>query len=235
MSTETEKTPELLEVFRHADQLYDENHFQETIDLLLKQTENISDIKWRLARAYYALSKTVDKATKETHIREGFKCAKEALELNEQNFASHKWYAVLLDADSELDGIKPRASNLEKVKFHMEQAVKLNPMDPTSWYMLGQFEFSLADMPWFQRKIVETLFATPPSGSFQNALDNFLKAEEIKADFFAMNKLMIGKCYLKLKNMEKAKEYIELATNVTVNNADDKQCKEEATNLFKKF
>lgn len=230
-----EQTQELLEAFRHADQLYDENHFQETIDLLEKRSEITSDIKWRLARAYFALSKTLDKAAKESHIRQAFKIAKESLELDDQNYAAHKWFAVLLDADSELDGIKQRAANLEKLKFHMEQAVKLNPEDPTSWYMLGQLEFSLADMAWFQRKIVETLFATPPKGSFENALQNFLKAEEIKADFFSMNKLMIGKCYLKLKDMEKAKQYIEIASNVTVLTADDKQCKEEATNLFKKF
>lgn len=111
----------------------------------------------------YKLSK-IDSKRKDELIREGFALADEALKINDQDFAIHKWLAILMDAKGELDGIKARVSQLENVKKHMVRAVELNPDDPTSWHLLGNFAFSLADMPWYQRKVVSAIFATPPSG-----------------------------------------------------------------------
>lgn len=149
-------------------------------------------------------------------IREGFACATEALVLKDDDFAGHKWMAVLLDAKSSLDGIKERVSQLDNVKKHMLKAVELNPEDATSWYILGEFAFGLAELPWYTRKIVSAIFANPPSGTFEEALEYFEKAENLKNGFYSMNFLMLGKCYYNLKNYEKAKEWLTKAANVTV-------------------
>lgn len=170
---------------------------------------------WREARALYKLSGTL-KAKKEDYIREGFTLIQKALELDDKNYACHKWMSVLLDAKSELDGVKERVSQLENVKKHMELAVQLNPNDPTNWHLLGNFSFGLADMPWYQRKIVSAIFATPPTGTYEEALGHFLKAEETTPNFYSINLLFIGKCYQALKDKEKAKEYLTRAANVNV-------------------
>lgn len=201
----------------------------------LFQQPELYDIKWRLARVVFNLSKTASSPKKEEMIREAFQFANEALALNENDYASHKWYSILLDAKSGLDGIKQRITQLENVKKHMLKAVELNPGDATSWYILGQFYYGLADLPWYQRKIVSTIFATPPSGSYEEALECFEKAENTKPNFYSMNLLMLGKSYQALKKTDKAKEYLTQAANVTVLNEDDKQAKEEATKLLKKL
>lgn len=183
---------------------------------ILQNQEDVN-ILWREARAAYKLSSvTTNKAKREELIRDGFAWAQKSLEVDDKNYASHKWMSVLLDAKSELDGIKERVSQLENVKKHMQMAVELNPNDPTNWYLLGSFAFGLAEMPWYQRKIVSTIFATPPSGTYEEALEHFLKAEETKANFFSKNLLSIGKCYLALKDKEKAKEFLTRAANVQV-------------------
>jgi hypothetical protein len=53
-------------------------------------------------------------------IRQGFELLSQALEKNDKNFAIHKWYAILLDAKSNLDGIKERCIQLQNVKKHMQ-------------------------------------------------------------------------------------------------------------------
>ncbi|XP_035787097.1 regulator of microtubule dynamics protein 1-like [Anopheles albimanus] len=234
MAEELVKT--LNETIEHADQLFDENNFQEAYDLLQKfPQKDTYEIKWRLARVTYSLSKANPSPRKEELVREAFGYAQEALALNDADFASHKWYSILLDAKSGLDGIKERVTQLETVKKHMQRAVELNPNDPTSWYILGQFYYGLADLPWYQRKIVSTIFATPPTGTYEQALECFEKAENTKPNFYSMNHLMLGKTYQALKQADKAKEFITLAANVAVLNEDDKQCKEEATKLLKKL
>lgn len=157
-----------------------------------------------------------DKKQKEDYIRKAFACADEALKLDENNFAIHKWYAILLDAKSELDGIKARVTELETVKKHMVRAIELKPEDPTGWYMVGNMEYSLADMSWAVKKIVSTVFATPPNGTFEKALECFLKAESLEPKFYSMNNLMMGKAYMNLKDNEKAKEQFNIVINTNV-------------------
>lgn len=128
----------------------------------------------------YKLSK-VEVKRKEELIRGGYALVDEALKLNDKDFAIHKWLAILLDAKGELDGIKARVSQLETVKQHMIKAVELNPEDPTSWHLLGNFAFGLADMPWYQRKVVSAIFATPPSGN--NFGIEFLYSSDYKINF----------------------------------------------------
>lgn len=218
-----------------ADQLFDDNKFQDTFDLLKTLDQSNPEVLWRQGRALFKVSGSESNSTKKAEeIREAFKMVADSLEKDEQNFSVHKWFAILLDAKSNLDGIKERVTQLENVKKHMERAIELNQDDPTSRYILGEFAFGLADLPWYQRKLVSTIFATPPSGTYEEALENFLKAESLEADFYSMNKLMIGKCYYQLKNNEKAKEYLVKAAAQQVQNEDDRKCKEEAEALLKK-
>ncbi len=110
----------------------------------------------------------------------------------------------------------------------------LNPEDPTSRYLLGEFAYGLADLPWYQRKVVSTIFAAPPNGTYEEALEHFLKAESLEEDFYHMNKLMIGKCYYNLKNYEEAKKYLAKCASITPLNEDDRKAKEESEKLLAK-
>jgi hypothetical protein len=145
-----------------ADQLFDDNKFQETVDFLKTLDQSSADVQWRLGRALFKCSGMDANSSKKTElIRDAYKNIHEALQKDDNNFAIHKWYAILLDANSNLDGMKARVQELENVKKHMVRAIELNPEDPTSRYILGEFAFGLADLPWYQRKIVSTIFATP--------------------------------------------------------------------------
>lgn len=78
-------------------------------------------------------------------------------------------------------------------------------------------------------------FFCSPQCTYEEALEHFLAAEELKAGFYSMNYLMIGKCYIALKNNAKAKEYLTIASAVNVVNEDDKKCKDEGTKLLAKL
>lgn len=170
---------------------------------------------WREARAVYKLS-TTDKLNADKHIREGYELITKALELDENNHSCHKWMSILLDARSELDGIKARVGQLWNVKKHMKKAVELNPDDPINWHFLGYYSFGLADMAWYQRAVVSAVFTKPPSGTYEEALELFLKAEDTKPGFSSTNLLLIGKCYHRLNDKEKAREFWTKASKVPI-------------------
>lgn len=63
-------------------------------------------------------------------------------------------------------------------------AMELNPKDATSIYMLGHYCYSIAEMPWLQKKIAEALFGKSPTSTFEEALHFFSKAEEAEPNFY---------------------------------------------------
>ncbi|XP_042877207.1 regulator of microtubule dynamics protein 1-like [Penaeus japonicus] len=218
-----------------ADELYDAMKYEEIYVLLSAHLEVKHDeILWRLGRATYEkakAAKTDDE--KKVLYREALDYVEAALAINSENFAVHKWMSILIDYVYGYEGTKARISQSYNVKDHMEKACKLNPTDGTSRYLLGYWYYSIASIPWYQRKIASVVFATPPSGTYEDALKEFLHAEELEPNFYSKNLMMIGKCYQMLGKKEEAKHYLTRAMNYPAKTLDDKEAVDEATQLLK--
>lgn len=82
---------------------------------------------------------------------------------------------------------------------------------------MGLFKINYVNVFFrYKRAIVSAIFATPPTGTYEEALDNFLIAEYKKPGFYSLNLLFIGKCYNYLGDKEKAKEFLTKASNVLI-------------------
>ncbi|XP_060561804.1 regulator of microtubule dynamics protein 1-like isoform X2 [Ruditapes philippinarum] len=200
----------------------------------MHQHSEDDEILWRLARAAVDKGKLPEyEDMKRDLYYEAYDYIKKALELNPRNFAVHKWYAILLDYTGELEGNKQRLINAVQVKEHFQKAIELNPKDATSIHSLGQWCFTFAAMPWYQRKLAAVIYASPPTSTFEEALTYFLQAEETEPNFYSMNLLMLGKTYMRLKDAEMALTYLTRCINHPVKTPDDKQANDEAGCLFK--
>ncbi|XP_060063784.1 regulator of microtubule dynamics protein 1-like [Ylistrum balloti] len=219
-------------VIQKADELYDANKTIALYDLLKENLdENDDEILWRLARACRDMSLMTKNFTrKKEYMYEGFDYVKKALELNEKNFACHKWYAILLDKTAEYGGTKKRIENAYLVKDHFVRAVELNPKDATSMYSIGHWCYLFADMSWYTKKIASAIFSTPPSSTFEEALKYFEMAEEVDPDFYIWNHVYLGKTYMKLGDEEKGKKYLMKARGLSGPNTsiDEREAMMEA-------
>lgn len=217
-----------------ADKLYNDHSYQKLHDYLLQfKDEDNAEILWRLARATYEVAKLSSAPNTQKELDfEAFKYVERALTLDPNNFAVHKWMFILLDKKSSYEGLKQRISKSFAVKQHIERACELNPKDGTSLHLLGFWCFSVAELPWYQRQIASTLFATPPVSSYQEALQYFLQAEEVEPNFYSMNLLLIGKTYMRLKDKEKAVYYLTKARDYPAGSAEDAEAKQEAAKLL---
>ena len=56
------------------------------------------------------------------------------------------------------------------------------------WY------WEVASLSWGMRKIAATIFAAPPTGTYDEALAHFQLAEGITPSFYVRNRLMLAKC-----------------------------------------
>ncbi|KAL4235115.1 regulator of microtubule dynamics [Mactra antiquata] len=221
-------------ITEEADRLYSENKAEELYTYLVqfKDQEN-DEILWRLARAAVDKGKLSDVNEKKALYYEAYDYIKRALALNDNNFAVHKWYAVLLDYTGELEGKKQRIKNSYEVKEHFERAIELNPSDATSIHSLGYWCFTFASLTWYERGIAKTIYAAPPTATYEEALKFFLLAEETEPNFYSMNLLMLGKTYMKLQDAEKAYQYLTRCVNYPIKTPDDKKANEMALKELK--
>lgn len=226
------------EVLEQADYLYSCTDTEKLYQLLLQYKDSDdAEFLWRLARASRDLSllPNTDAERKKQLMLEGFEFAKKSLEKDEKCFAAHKWYAVCLSDVGDYQGAKVKIGNSYIIREHLERAVELNPKDATSLHILGYWCFAFAELPWYQRKLAAVIFASPPQSTYEEALEFFLKAEEVDPNFYSKNLLMLGRTYLGMKDKEKALLFLTKAKDYPAHTLEDKEVHREAVDLLKKL
>ncbi|XP_047205293.1 regulator of microtubule dynamics protein 1 isoform X2 [Girardinichthys multiradiatus] len=223
------------EVLEQADYLYSCAETEKLYQLLLQyQDSEDAEFLWRLARASRDLSvlPSTDAGWKKQLVFEAFEYAKRALERDDKCFAAHKWYAICLSDTGEFQGIKVKIGNSYIIREHLERSIELNPKDATSLHILGYWCFAFAELPWYQRKVAAVIFSKPPTSTFEEALEFFLKAEEVDPNFYSKNLLMLGKTYMAMKDKEKALLWLTKAKEFPSHTLEDKEVHKEALELL---
>ncbi|XP_012945020.1 regulator of microtubule dynamics protein 1 [Aplysia californica] len=224
------------QLIEEVEALYEKKEFDKMYDLLIPHKDTTdADVLWRLARAATEVGKARGGEERQAKIFEAFGYSTRALELDDKNFACHKWYGILLDYTAEYEGTKQRISNAYKVKEHFMKAIELNPKDATTMYCLGLWCFLFADMPWYQRKVASVIFASPPTSTYDEALGYFKQAEEAEPGFYNQNRVMMGKTYMRLKDKEAAKDHLLTALKYEDKTVDDAQARKDALDLLKQL
>ncbi|CAG5124129.1 unnamed protein product [Candidula unifasciata] len=229
-------SPETQKLLDEADALFDKKDFLATYDLLIPHKDSKdANILWRLARAAADKGKMFDGDVKKKLIYEAFEYIKKALELDDNNSSCHKWYGILLDYTGEYEGTKQKIANAFTVRDHFQKAIELNPKDATSKHCMGVWCFTCADLPWIQRKMAAVVFSTPPTSTYEEALEYFKSAEEASPGFYNQNLVMLGKTYLRLKDKDSAKKHLLKALEHEDKTTDDAKARKEAIELLKEL
>jgi len=184
--------------------------YEECLKLLMDHYEDNythhGDLCWRLARVCYNLRQVIpDAAIKKQLANDCARFADEAVDTSPDDFRGHYWAGIAVQTVGEHEGTKYTISRLKEIRSHFEKAAELNPNDGTTFYCIGQWCFSLADLNWMSRKIATAIYGTPPTSTFEEALECFLKAEKVEPGFWNKNTLMIARSYLKMGDKENSK------------------------------
>ena len=233
-----------------SDTLYVEGSYEAGYELLAAQLEQLSErrrqtptpslkseILWRLARlskelASSAQRQRADEQLSRQLLGRALEHATRALEFDPSNFAAHKWFAISVSQTSAFDGTKVMIQRSFIVKKHLEEAARLNPRDATSRHLLGLWYFEVASLSWATRKVAAVIFMSPPAGSYPEALQHFLHAEQLEQGFYIKNRLMIAKAQLKLRNLVSAREWLQKALQMQPSTAEDHESLAEARNTL---
>uniref|UniRef100_A0A3Q1GTR5 Regulator of microtubule dynamics protein 3 n=1 Tax=Acanthochromis polyacanthus TaxID=80966 RepID=A0A3Q1GTR5_9TELE len=174
---------------------------------------------WRLARAYNDMyESTEDKQEKTTFAQQGNgQEAELALNKNGLNAECHKWFAVLTGLTSQYESMHGKLKSSHILKEHLDRAIALRDDDPMCFYLLGRWCYEVATLDWLEKKAAAALYQSPPASTLHDALENFLKAEELSPGFSRTVRLYIAKCHKELGNISEATNWAELALKMPAN------------------
>ncbi|XP_033001263.1 regulator of microtubule dynamics protein 3 [Lacerta agilis] len=186
------------------------------------------DFLWRLARGYSDMYEiTEDADEKLSYASEGKDEAETALQMGDQSAECHQWYAVLCGQASEHESIQKRIQAGHIFKKHVDKAIALKPDDPKSYYLLGRWCYQVSHLGWLERKTAAALYEEPPTATVQDALQNFLKAEDLSAGFSKVGRIYIAKCYKELGDNSAAAHWLSLASELPVITKEDAESSRE--------
>ncbi|XP_059212432.1 regulator of microtubule dynamics protein 3 [Centropristis striata] len=184
---------------------------------------------WRLARAYSDMyESTEDKQEKKTYAQQGQEEAELALKKNGLNAECHKWFAVLTGLTTQHESMHSKLKSSHILKEHLDRAITLRDDDPMCFYLLGRWCYEVATLDWLEKKAAAALYNSPPTSTLHDALENFLKAEELSPGFSKAVRLNIAQCHKELGNISEATNWTELALKMPTNSNDVETSKLEA-------
>jgi len=125
-----------------------------------------------------------------------------------------------------------KIQNAYEVREHALKALELKPGDASTLHLLGRWSLGVARVTWLERKVAQTLFASPPSCTYDDALQWFLKAQE-EDPKLVRNSLLIGDTYMLLNMPDKANEWYKKTAAMQPNSNVDNTFIEEAKGKIK--
>ncbi|XP_060684294.1 regulator of microtubule dynamics protein 3-like [Hemiscyllium ocellatum] len=233
MCNSSHNSDEFTQLLCRADRLHeggDEDKTKGFKLLLDKKTKYHSkpEFCWRLARAYCDMVEiSKDQIEKKSFLVKGKEEAEAGLRKDNANAECHKWYAILCGKQADNETVQNRIKAGHSFKEHIDKAIELKPNDPSLYYLLGRWCYEVAQLGWIERKAAATFYGTPPSSTIDEALNNFLKAEELKPGYSKVNSVYIAKCYRDLGSYATALHWLELASALPIKSKEDKNAESE--------
>ncbi|KAJ8916674.1 hypothetical protein NQ315_000319 [Exocentrus adspersus] len=211
------------------------NALQKLQELCLEHPEN-SELLWRVGKAHQKISdKSDDGDFIKEHVSKGIEACSMALRLDPGSAEAHKWYAILIGSRSDFVSLQEKISDGHLFKKHVDEALALSPRDPSLHHMLGRFDFEVAGLKWYERKVAAALFSEPPNATYAEALGHFMEAERLANFEWKENKLMIGKCKIATGDYKEAVEWLDKASNCKQGDGLDDKVDSEVKVLLEKY
>ena len=99
---------------------------------------------------------------------------------------------------------------------------------------MGRWHYNVADLSWLETAIASAVYATPPTGSFDEAIDYFKKAKNANPEDIR-HYVWLGKSYKAKGENDKAKQILLESLKLKINNDSDQILRNQAEELLKKI
>jgi tetratricopeptide (TPR) repeat protein len=205
--------------------------------LLAERYNDDAQVLWRAARAAYDVEQLKDtpKDRKKAMIDEAMRLITKAKDLERNDATIYRWSGILLNEASGFGPTKDKIKSSFLVRDDWLQAVAINPYDANALHLLGRWCQSVAGLSWVERKVASTLFAEPPSSSYEEALSFFERAEKASPGFWISNAWRAAEVCVLLNRNKDALDWVHKGLKLRVKGQYDLEGKKGILELYKKL
>ncbi|XP_053781218.1 regulator of microtubule dynamics protein 2 [Desmodus rotundus] len=207
----------------------------ESFELLYDHKEKFRDeieFIWRFARAYGDMCELSTNTQEKKHYANiGKTLGEKAITRAPMNGHCHLWYAVLCGHVSEFEGLQNKINYGHRFKEHLNKAIQLLPEEPFLYYLKGRYCYTVSKLSWIEKKMAATLFGKIPSSTVEEALQNFLKVEDLHPGFSKCNYMFLAKCSVDLNQTAEAVKFCNLAMLLPCVTREDKDADDEVKKI----
>ncbi|CAD6195665.1 unnamed protein product [Caenorhabditis auriculariae] len=187
----------------------------------------------RRSELLYGLSNYEENRTKRIeHLENARKAAEEGNQIEPNNFEILKLLCSTTGRLAEESGLTKKVQYGFMFKTYLDKALAVDSNNFELLHMRGRFCYQVANLSMIERMAAKVI-GQVPNVSFQDALDDLLKAETI-CDGVAENQLYIGKAYLAMDKIKEARKWLETAAAAEYDDAEavEKEHVDEAKQIL---
>ena len=202
---------------------------------VLKIDPNNYEATWNASLLY---SKIGNRMTNEDQQKSYFNLAKQyaqkALKINANDAESNYVMSVAMGRMALISGPHDKVSAARDIKNYVETALKLDPQLADAWYVLGLWNYDVANLNFFERAAANMLFGGLPDGTVPNAIAAYKKAIQYDPTYILYWK-DIAMAYYDNDQKADAIAALKTALSLKIRTADDPQHIKDAQALLKKL
>jgi tetratricopeptide (TPR) repeat protein len=157
--------------------------------------------------------------------------ASKALKVDSNSSDANVVMAIALGRLSLIESGKKKVQYARDIKMYCDKSIKINPQNYRAYYVLGKWNFEIANLNYFERSAAKMFFGGIPDGSIKGAIINFEKCRQLNPGFI-LNYLDLSNAYKQDDQNEKALGALQTLVHLPVQAEDDPATKMQGKKLL---
>ncbi len=151
-----------------------------------------------------ASSKAAQKSLNEQAIA----AAQRALKADPENARAHLILAIAYGRNAQFESARRKVELSRLIKEEAETATRLDPRLDNAWYILGCWNYELANFNPVLKALAQTIYGKFPDASNEKAVEYFRKAVALQPRGI-LPQIALGRAWLALGKKEKARRHLQ--------------------------
>lgn len=226
--------PELKASLIEIDSLRSAGAYDEALSAIASlesEYENNADLLYRLALTRVDVGENEESDKRQSSMySKALDAAQSAVDADSMNAYAHLSLAIAEGRVALTAGTKEKIQRSRAVKAHADRAIELDPDLSSAYHVRARWNREVADLGFFSRAIVRTVYGGLPEASFEQSVKDFKTA--IEKEDTIVHHIELARTYLKMDREEDAKKQLELLLTMENDDPDDPRHKKEAQEML---
>lgn len=223
---------ELIEQARQQEKQSKESAALSTYKEVLKiQPDNLNALTGASELSSREGTRQAEKADKTKYYADAANYAQQALKQAPENADANYVMAVELSRQAQILGTKDKMTAYKDLKRYAELAIKFNAGYARAYYLLGFWNYEIANLNTLEKGAAKVLFGGLPEAGLEDAITNFEKCRKLEPSYLP-NYLALAKAYKQHDEQDKAIEVLRKAVSLRNIYQDDVAVKAECKKML---